>query len=104
MYSARAAQHLGAGDAAGAARDIADARKIDGDNNRLKLQQVLAIAANGRIPMAFETLSKDATKGKDTDQVKAILHSMEVFEALEAGSVAKAQAYLDQAEQLAADL
>jgi thioredoxin-like negative regulator of GroEL len=104
MYSARAAQHLGAGDAAGAARDIAAARKIDGDNNRLKLQQVLAIAANGRVSLAFDTLASDATKGKDTDQVEAILHAMQVFEALEAGSLAKAVSYLGEAEQLAADL
>jgi Tfp pilus assembly protein PilF len=104
MYSARAAQHLAAGDPAGAARDIADARKIDGDNNRLKLQQVLAIAANGRIDLAFETLQKDAAPGKDTDQVKAILLTAEGFEALDAGTLAKAQASLEEAERLAEDL
>lgn len=104
MYSARAAQHLGAGDPAGAARDIADARKIDGDNNRLKLQQVLAIAANGRVSLAFETLQKDATPGKDADQVKAILYTMQAFEELDAGSVVKAQASLASAEQLGEDL
>ncbi|MFO7561798.1 MAG: hypothetical protein R6X02_04090 [Enhygromyxa sp.] len=104
MYSARAAQHLGAGDAGGAAKDIADARKIDGDNNRLKLQQVLAIAANGRVPLAFDTLQKDAIPGKDAEQVKAILYAVQVFEELEGGSLSKAQSYLDQAEQIAADL
>jgi tetratricopeptide (TPR) repeat protein len=104
MYSARAAHHIGAGDPVAAARDIADARKIDGDNNRLKLQQVLAIAANGRIDLAFDTLAKDAIKGKDTDQVKAILHTMEAFVALEAGNLSKAEAYVEEAEQLAADL
>jgi thioredoxin-like negative regulator of GroEL len=104
MYSARAAQHLGAGDPAGAARDIADARKIDGDNNRLKLQQVLAIAANGRVDLAFDTLKKDAAPGKDTDSVKAILLTIQAFEALDSGGLAKAQDYLAQAEQIAADL
>jgi thioredoxin-like negative regulator of GroEL len=104
MYSARAAQHLGAGDAGGAARDIAAARKIDGDNNRLKLQQVLAIAANGRVDLAFDTLASDANKGKDTDQVKAILYTIEVFTALEAGSVSKAEDALDKAESLAHDI
>ncbi len=104
MYSARAAQYIGAGDPAGAARDIADARKIDGDNNRLKLQQVLAIAANGRVDLAFDTLAKDANAGKDTDQVKAILHTIEVFAALDAGSLSKANAALERAEALADDL
>lgn len=104
MYSARAAQHLGAGDPAGAAKDIADARKIDGDSNRLKLQQVLAIAANGRVGLAFETLQKDATPGKDTDQVKAILYAVQVFEEIDGGALAKAQGYLAQAEQLGEDL
>ncbi len=104
MYSARAAQHLGAGDPAGAARDIADARKIDGDNNRLKLQQVLAIAANGRVDLAFDTLAKDAIKGKDTDQVKAILYTIRAFEALDGGSVNKAERYVEEAEELADDL
>ncbi|HVH97702.1 MAG TPA: tetratricopeptide repeat protein [Enhygromyxa sp.] len=104
MYSARAAQHLGKGDPAGAARDIADARKIDGDNNRLKLQQVLAIAANGRVDLAFDTLAKDAAPGKDAEQVKAILYSIQAFQALEAGSIPKAEAALAEAEQLAADL
>lgn len=104
MYSARAAQHLGKGDPAGAARDIADARKIDGDNNRLKLQQVLAIAGNGRVDLAFETLKKDATPGKDAEQVKAILYSIQAFEALDSGSLPKAAGYLAEAEQIAADL
>lgn len=104
MYSARAAKHIGAGDAVSAAGDIADARKIDGDNNRLKLQQVLAIAANGSIDLAFDTLAKDAIKGKDTDQVKAILYAMQAFEALDAGTVSKAESYVEQAEELAADI
>lgn len=104
MYSARAAQHLGKGDPAGAARDIADARKIDGDNNRLKLQQVLAIAANGRVDLAFDTLQKDATPGKDAEQVKAILFAVQAFQALDSGSLPKAEGYLAEAEQLAADL
>lgn len=104
MYSARAAQHLGAGDPASAARDIADARKIDGDNNRLKLQQVLAIAANGRVDLALDTLKKDAAPGKDTDQVKAILYTIEAFAALDGGSVPKAEGFLAEAEQLSADL
>jgi thioredoxin-like negative regulator of GroEL len=104
MYSARAAQHLGKGDPAGAARDIADARKIDGDNNRLKLQQVLAIAANGRVDLAFDTLEKDAAKGKDAEQVKAILYATQAFQALDSGSLPKAEGYVAEAEQLAADL
>lgn len=104
MYSARAARHLQAGDPAGAARDIADARKIDGDNNRLKLQQILAIAGNGRIELGFKTLASDATPGKDSKQVKAILYTLQVFEALDANKVSRAEDYLIQAEELAADL
>jgi tetratricopeptide (TPR) repeat protein len=104
MYSARAAQHLGAGDPAGAARDIADARKIDGDNNRLKLQQVLAIAANGRVDLAFDTLKKDAAPGKDTDQVKAILFTISAFEAIDSGSIVKAQEHLASAAAIVEDL
>jgi thioredoxin-like negative regulator of GroEL len=104
MYSSRAAAHLRAGDPAGAAKDIANARKIDGDNSRLKLQQVLAIAGNGRVQLAFETLQNDAVPGKDADQVKTILYTQQVFEALEAGNLAKAESYLASAEALVADL
>lgn len=104
MYSARAAQFLQAGDPAGAARDIADARKIDGDNNRLKLQQILAIAGNGRVQLAFDTLQNDAIPGKDRDQVKAILYTLLAHEQLAAGSIPRAAAHIADANTLAGDL
>jgi len=104
MYSARAAQFLQAGDPAGAARDIANARKIDGDNNRLKLQQVLAIAGNGRVQLAFDTLQKDAIPGKDNDQVKAILYTLLAFEMIDAGNVNKAASHVAEATKLASEL
>ena len=102
MYSARAAQHLQAGDEVGAAKDIAAGLKLDPENNRLKLQQVLAIAAN-RMPLAFDQL-KEAHAGKSRDEVEAILHSLEAFAAFDKGKIAKAEASIEKAEELAEDL
>ncbi|NVB43295.1 tetratricopeptide repeat protein [Pseudenhygromyxa sp. WMMC2535] len=98
MFSARAAQHLQAGDEVGAAKDIAAGLKIDDDNSRLRLQQVLAIAAN-RLPLAFTKL-EEAKKNGDRDKVEAILHALQTFEHLDAGSTAKALNSLEQAEAL----
>ncbi|MCA9701365.1 MAG: tetratricopeptide repeat protein, partial [Myxococcales bacterium] len=89
MYSARAAQHLSANDPVGAAKDIAAGLKIDDSNSRLRLQQVLAIAAN-RLELAFKELEK-SSKSKDAPTVEAILWSLQAFADLDAGSVSKAQ-------------
>lgn len=103
MYSARAAQHLQAGDPAGAAKDIAAGLKLDADNSRLKLQQILAIAANGRLPLAFKQL-QEAGKGNDRDQVEAILWTMEALSDIDAGKNSRAEDDLAKAERLAAEL
>jgi thioredoxin-like negative regulator of GroEL len=102
MYSARAAQFLQAGDPVGAAKDIAAGLKIDANNSRLKLQQVLAIAAN-RLPLALTEIEKQ-TKGKDRTEVEAILHALEVFAYLDEAKMAKAYDALDKAQRLGADL
>ncbi|PRP92850.1 hypothetical protein ENSA5_46820 [Enhygromyxa salina] len=102
MYSARTAQHLQMGDPVGAAKDIGAALKLDADNNRLKLQQVLAIAAN-RLPLAFTEIDK-ARAGKDQTEVKAILHALDVLAQIDAGKMNKAYDALEKAESLAAEL
>ncbi|PRP95101.1 tetratricopeptide repeat protein [Enhygromyxa salina] len=102
MYSARAAQYLQAGDPVGAVKDVANGLKIDPGNNRLKLQQVLAIAAN-RLPLAFTELEK-ASKGKDRNEVEAILYALEVFEQMDANKTNKAYDALEKAERLSPNL
>ena len=102
MYEARAAQFLQVGDAVGAAKDIAAGLKLDPANNRLKLQQVLAIAAN-RLELAQTEIDK-AKKGKDKKEVKAILYALEVFAQLDAGKMAKVYSALTQAQNLGFDL
>lgn len=102
MYSARAAQYLQAGDPVGAVKDVAAGLKIDAGNGRLKLQQVLAIAAN-RLPLAFTELKK-AHKGKNRTAVEAILYSLEVFEYMDAQKLAKAYDALEKAERLGPEL
>ena len=98
MYGARAAQYLQVGDPVGAAKDIGAGLKLDPGNNRLKLQQVLAIAVN-RLELAMSEIDK-AKDGKDKDQVKAILYAQEVFVQLEAGKMTKVYSALDQAQRL----
>lgn len=102
MFGARAAQHLQAGDAVGAAKDIGAGLKIDPNNSRLKLQQVLAIAA-GRLELALTEIDKVADS-KDKKEVQAILYSLKVFQELDAGKMAKVYESLDKAQQLGPDL
>lgn len=102
MYGARAAQHLQAGDPVGAAKDIGAGLKIDPDNSRLKLQQVLAIAA-GRLELALTEIDKVADS-KDKKEVQAILYALKVFAEIDGGKMAKAYESLDKAQQLGPDL
>jgi tetratricopeptide (TPR) repeat protein len=102
MFGARAAQHLQAGDPVGAAKDIGAGLKIDPNNSRLKLQQVLAIAA-GRLELALTEIDKVADS-KDKTEVQAILYSLKVFEELDAGKMAKVYESLDKAQRLGPDL
>jgi thioredoxin-like negative regulator of GroEL len=102
MFGARAAQHLQAGDAVGAAKDIGAGLKIDPNNSRLKLQQVLAIAA-GRLDLAFTQIEK-VSDSKDKNEVQAILYSLRVLEELDAGKMAKVYEALDKAQQLGPNL
>ncbi|EDM81322.1 hypothetical protein PPSIR1_40600 [Plesiocystis pacifica SIR-1] len=97
MYGARAAQNLSAGDPVGAAKDIGAGLKLDPDNSRLKFQQILAIAANGRLPLAFKKLG-EMRKGDDHDQVAAILWSMQAMAYIDEGKLAKAESALESAE------
>ncbi len=96
MYSARAAAYLRTDDPVGAARDIGAGLKLDPNNNRLKLQQVLAIAAN-RLPLAFTQVEK-ARAGKDRDQVTGILWSLQAIQEVENGKLAKAADAIEKAE------
>ena len=98
MYSARAAEYLRSGDEVGAAKDIAAGLKLDDDNSRLKLQQVLAIAAN-RLPLAFKELEK-LGGGRDREAVEAILWSLQVLEHLANNKLPKAEDALSRAESL----
>lgn len=102
MYGARAAQHLQAGNPVGAAKDIGAGLKIDPNNTRLKLQQVLAIAAN-RLELALTEIDKVAD-GKDKTEVQAILYSLKVLEELDAGKMAKVYESLDKAQRLGPDV
>ncbi len=102
MYGARAAQHLQAGDPVGAAKDIGAGLKIDPTNSRLKLQQVLAIAAN-RLELAFTEIDKVANS-KDKTEVQAILYALRTLEELDAGKMAKVYESLDKAQQLGPNL
>jgi thioredoxin-like negative regulator of GroEL len=102
MYGARAAQHLQNSDTVGAAKDIAAGLKIDPDNSRLKLQQVLAIAA-GRLELAFTEIDKVADSS-DKTQVQAILYALRTLEELDAGKMAKVYESLDKAQRLGPDL
>lgn len=102
MYGARAAQHLQAGDPVGAAKDIGAGLKIDPNNSRLKLQQVLAIAAN-RLELAFTEIDK-VNDSKDKTEVQAILYALRVFEELDAGKMAKVYESLDKAQRLGPDV
>jgi tetratricopeptide (TPR) repeat protein len=102
MYGARAAQHLHSGDPVGAAKDIGAGLKIDPTNSRLKLQQVLAIAA-GRLELALTEIDKVANSD-DKTEVQAILWSLKVFEELDAGKMAKVYESLDKAQRLGPDL
>ena len=102
MYEARAAQYLQAGDPVGAAKDIAAGLKLDPENNRLKLQQVLAISAN-RLELALDQIDKTA-KGKDKTEVEAILAAMQVFGYLAEGKMAKVYSSLDTAQRKGFDL
>jgi tetratricopeptide (TPR) repeat protein len=103
MYGARAAQHLQAGNPVGAAKDIAAGLKIDPNNSRLKLQQALAIAANGRLELAFTEVDKVANS-QDKTEVQAILYALRVFEGLDAGKMAKVYEDLDKAQRLGPNL
>lgn len=102
MYGARAAQYLEAGDPVGAAKDIAAGLKIDPANTRLKLQQVLAIAAN-RLELAFTEIDK-VPNGKDKTEVQAILYAQKTLEELDAGKMAKVYDSLTKAQQLGPDI
>jgi thioredoxin-like negative regulator of GroEL len=102
MYGARAAQHLQAGDPVGAAKDIGAGLKIDPNNSRLKLQQVLAIAAN-RLELALTEIDK-VPNGKDKTEVQAILYALKTLEELDAGKMAKVYESLDKAQRLGPDL
>lgn len=102
MYGARAAQYLQAGDAVGAAKDIAAGLKIDPENARLRMQQVLAIAAN-RLPLAFTEFEK-LPKSKDKGEIEAILYALRCIEEVEEGKLAKAYDSLAKAQQLGPDL
>ncbi len=103
MYSARVAQSLQAGDPVSAAKDIVAGLKLDPANTRLALQQVLAIAGNGRLDLAFAELDKQG-KSADVDKVRAILHATDAIASIEAGNAPKAIAALDKAEAVDADL
>lgn len=99
MYSARAAQNLRVDDAKGAAMDIAAGLKLEPDNTRLQLQQVLAIAS-GRLPLAFTKLD-EVRKSKDKNQVSAILWSLQALADLDEGKLKTAEESLDKAEGFA---
>jgi Tfp pilus assembly protein PilF len=103
MYGARAAQHLQAGDPVGAVKDIGAGLKIDPENTRLKLQQALAIAGNGRLDLAMTTVDGLANS-KDKTDVQAILYAQVVFESIEAGKMAKAYEALEKAQRLGPNL
>jgi predicted Zn-dependent protease len=102
MFGARAAQHLQAGNPVGAAKDIGAGLKIDPNNSRLKLQQVLAIAA-GRLELALTEIDKVADS-KDKKEVQAILYALQTLEELDAGKMAKVYESLDKAQRLGPDL
>jgi tetratricopeptide (TPR) repeat protein len=102
MFGARAAQHLQAGDPVGAAKDIGAGLKIDPTNSRLKLQQVLAIAA-GRLELALSEIDKVADS-QDKKEVQAILYALKTLEELDAGKMAKVYESLDKAQRLGPDL
>lgn len=103
MYGARAAQYLQVGDAIGAVKDIGAGLKIDPENARLKLQQVLAIAGNGRLPLALTEIEK-VPNSKDKGEVQAILYALLVFESIEEGKMSKAYDALDKAQRLGPSL
>jgi Tfp pilus assembly protein PilF len=103
MYGARAAQHLQAGDPVAAVKDIGAGLKIDPNNSRLKLQQALAIAGNGRLDLAFTEIDKVANS-QDKTEVQAILYALRTLEELDAGKMAKVYESLDKAQRLGPNL
>ncbi|NJK31475.1 MAG: hypothetical protein HC927_03100 [Deltaproteobacteria bacterium] len=66
----------------------------------------MAIAANGRLDLAFTTLDEFEKNNKSADapKVRAILHATEAIGLLEGGNAAKAQVALDKAEALDSEL
>ena len=104
LLAARAALSLANGDLSGARVDIDDALKLRPTNSRAQLQNVLLLAAEGKVSAAKVKLGKVDKKVVGRSQVDAILRAAEVKNLVAAGRVADARRELDAAKAIDADV
>jgi tetratricopeptide (TPR) repeat protein len=103
LYGARAAVALTSGRVDAAKADLDRALGLRPDDPSFKLQQVLVLAGRGKLEDARVALAK-LGELKGHQQIAAILATLEVDQLLEQGKVKPAEAALERAKALGADL
>jgi tetratricopeptide (TPR) repeat protein len=104
VYSRRGGDSLSRGDAVAADKALARALELTPDNWTLRLQRVLAVAAQAKVEPALQALAHVPRGTKGRAEVEAILESLHVNELLARDDMEGAQRALERAKAAYPDL
>jgi tetratricopeptide (TPR) repeat protein len=104
IYSVRGADSLRRGDAVAADKALARALELTPKNWTLRLQRVLAVAAQAKVEAALEALAHVPRGTKGRSEVEAILESLHVNELLARDDEGGARRALERAKAANPDL